>query len=435
LKNFVIFKVLLRDCSTRKLLPCKLIEGEYQKLNSFFQSIGISHLVSYPHAHQQNGSAEHKHWHIVEVGLTLLAQSSMPLKFWDEAFFTAVYLINRTPSKVIGYETPLERLFKTKPNYLSMRVFGCACWPNLRPYNQHKLQFRSKQCVFLGNSTQHKGFKCLDITEGRVYISRDVVFDETIYPFAKLHPNAGARLRNEITLLLSSDHAGVCLTDDAALIDFSNLRGEDGERNSGQNSEESRENRSLQHHSMQGAVHMETETETDLSQGSALDQVHESVQWMAEGQHPPLIVLPAGDSAAPDVSAPTHTKHTSVAAPESAQDVSSTNANGVADQRQITTRSQHGISKPKVYTDGTIRYNFYVSICEPASLQEALGDENWRKAMDSEFEALWNSDTWCLVPPRKGINVIDCMWVYKIKRKPNDTIDRYKARLVAKGFK
>jgi hypothetical protein len=35
----------------------------------------------------------------------------------------------------------------------------------------------------------------------------------------------------------------------------------------------------------------------------------------------------------------------------------------------------------------------------------------------------------------KGTNVIDCRWVYEIKRKSDGTIDRYKARLVAKGFK
>jgi histone deacetylase 1/2 len=60
--------------------------GEYEKLNSFFQQIGIAHRVSCPHTHQQNGAAERKHLHIVEVGLALLANASMPLKFWDEAF-------------------------------------------------------------------------------------------------------------------------------------------------------------------------------------------------------------------------------------------------------------------------------------------------------------------------------------------------------------
>jgi hypothetical protein len=42
----------------------------------------------------------------------------------------------------------------------------------------------------------------LEISTGRVYISRDVVFDENVFPFALLHPNAGAQLRKELLLLL-----------------------------------------------------------------------------------------------------------------------------------------------------------------------------------------------------------------------------------------
>jgi hypothetical protein len=52
----------------------------------------------------------------------------------------------------------------------------------------------------------HKGVKCLDISTGRVYISRDVVFDEDVFPFKELHPNAGALLRRDILLLDSSLH-------------------------------------------------------------------------------------------------------------------------------------------------------------------------------------------------------------------------------------
>jgi hypothetical protein len=55
--------------------------GEYEKLNSLFHTLGIAHCVSCPHAHQQNGAAEQKHRHIVEMGLALLANASMPLKF------------------------------------------------------------------------------------------------------------------------------------------------------------------------------------------------------------------------------------------------------------------------------------------------------------------------------------------------------------------
>lgn len=85
--------------------------GEYEKLNSFFQRIGIVHHVSCPHAHQQKGSAECKHHYIVEKGLALLYQASVPLKFWDEALLTATYLINRLPTPVVNFKTPFESLF------------------------------------------------------------------------------------------------------------------------------------------------------------------------------------------------------------------------------------------------------------------------------------------------------------------------------------
>ena len=171
--------------------------GEYRKMHiTFFSAFGITHHVSCPQTHQQNGSAERKHRHIVETGLALLAHAHVPLKFWDDAFLTATYLINRMPTRVIDNSSPLERLFHTKPNYSLLRVFGCACWPHLRAYNKNKLAFRSTECVFLGYSSLHKGYKCLDRSFGRVYVSRDVVFDEHVFPFYQHSTNPASSLRS-----------------------------------------------------------------------------------------------------------------------------------------------------------------------------------------------------------------------------------------------
>jgi hypothetical protein len=181
--------------------------GEYECLNSFFRTLGIIHLVSCPHAHQQNDAAERKHRHIVEMGLTLLAHATMPLKYWDQTFLTTTHLFNRTPTKILDYDTTIHRLLGATPDYTNMCTFGCVCWPNFRPYNRHKLQFRSICCAFLGYSNIHKGYKCLDISSGRMYISRDVIFDENIFPFAQLSSYVGAQYSADVLLLPPSSLA------------------------------------------------------------------------------------------------------------------------------------------------------------------------------------------------------------------------------------
>jgi hypothetical protein len=125
IQKFQEFQSLVKWMFNRKIIVVHW-GWEYEKLNSFFTKIGTMHQVSCPHAHQQNGSAKRKHGHIVEVGLSLLASASMPLKFWNEAFLTATYLINRTPSKVTHHQTPLDRLYQIKLNYSLLRIFARA---------------------------------------------------------------------------------------------------------------------------------------------------------------------------------------------------------------------------------------------------------------------------------------------------------------------
>ncbi|TXG62698.1 hypothetical protein EZV62_009692 [Acer yangbiense] len=170
------------------------VQGRQLLRGNLDASSGLYHLSlsnlrhSCPHTHEQQGCVERKHRHIVELGLTLLAQASMPLRFWEEAFNTAVHLINRLPTPIIKYFTPLEKLYKQRPNYDFLKVFGCECFPHMRPYNRHKLDFRSKPCTFIGYSNRHKGYKCLD-SSGHVYVSRDVIFNEHSFPFSIKNSN------------------------------------------------------------------------------------------------------------------------------------------------------------------------------------------------------------------------------------------------------
>ncbi|WVZ98659.1 LOW QUALITY PROTEIN: hypothetical protein U9M48_044067 [Paspalum notatum var. saurae] len=71
---------------------------------------------------------------------------------------------------------------------------------------------------------------------------------------------------------------------------------------------------------------------------------------------------------------------------------------------------------------------------EPSSYEEVAQGPEWCKAMEEEIKALNENQTWDLVPRPKDVKPISCKWVYKVKTRPDGTIERYKARLVARGF-
>jgi hypothetical protein len=73
-----------------------------------------------------------------------------------------------------------------------------------------------------------------------------------------------------------------------------------------------------------------------------------------------------------------------------------------------STHLQHGIRKPKVYMDDTVRYTLLASSIEPRDHCKAMKDARWRAAMDKEFGALQKNQTWHLVPRKDGANNIDC---------------------------
>jgi histone deacetylase 1/2 len=88
------------------------------------------------------------------------------------------------------------------------------------------------------------------------------------------------------------------------------------------------------------------------------------------------------------------------------------------------TRLQQGIRQPKKYTDGTVRYGMLASTREPRNLPAALNDPQWRAAMQEEYNALMENQTWTLVPSSSNKNLIDCKWVYRIKQRAVGTIYR-----------
>lgn len=71
--------------------------------------------------------------------------------------------------------------------------------------------------MFIGYRSQHKGYRCLHTSTGNVYIFRNVVFDESRFPFADPSTAQAFKLQDQPSSQSQRQHKqltnNTCMTD------------------------------------------------------------------------------------------------------------------------------------------------------------------------------------------------------------------------------
>jgi hypothetical protein len=402
--------------------------GEFinQNLKQYLNLHGIVHQTTCPYTPQQNGVAERKNRHLLEVVRASLFGAHMPTSYWGEAVTAAAYLINRVPSSSLQFQTPFDVLHHTVsaptiPN-LSPKVFGCVAFVHLHKGLRTKLEPRALRCVFVGYALHQKGYRCYHPPSRKLYVTLDVAFHENDMYYSK------SSLQGENRDEVQTSHHSL---DNLDFISSDNL-----------------ETNPLDNLDFLRGDNLETSGEC-RNDGNTMDNKEECPGdgpefFEDENQNQMEVPSVSHDVPANQLSSPADSM------PESHE-----NSESEPHLKVLPNRVTRG--KPKVRYEPVLNseskypINNYVSyhrlskenmafvnqlsvVSIPNNVQEALKDPRWREAMNEEMKALQKNSTWEVVDLPEGKIPVGCRWVFTIKYKADGTIERCKARLVAKGY-
>jgi transposase InsO family protein len=154
--------------------------GEFTSIEfgEYCANLGVGRQLTAPYSPQQNGVVERRNQTIIATARSMMKAKGVPGRFWGEAMSTAVFLLNRSPTKSLDNQTPYEAWYGQWPAVHFLRTFGCVGHVKITKPGLKKLDDRSAPMVLLGYEQGSKAYRLYDPVSERVHVSRDVVFDE-----------------------------------------------------------------------------------------------------------------------------------------------------------------------------------------------------------------------------------------------------------------
>nr|GEW62155.1 integrase, catalytic region, zinc finger, CCHC-type, peptidase aspartic, catalytic [Tanacetum cinerariifolium] len=153
-------------------------EFKNQVPKKYFDSVGISHQVSFIQTLQQNGVVERGNRTLVEAARTMLIFSRASLFLWAEAIATACFTLNRSMIHQRFNKTPYELINERKPDIFFLHVSGALCYPRNDREDIGKRGAKGDIGFFIGYSADSYAFRVYNCRTKKIMETMNVSFDE-----------------------------------------------------------------------------------------------------------------------------------------------------------------------------------------------------------------------------------------------------------------
>ena len=360
--------------------------GEYMSgdFEAFLANAGIQREHMIRDTPQQNGVAERMNRSISKGITTLLSQSGLSRTWWEDAATHWLYGKIRLPCSATAPLTPHDLFYGRRPDLSGLHPFGCLAYVHLQKDQRPALSPHAAQCLVVGYPSDFKGWKFWDPVTHKDIVSDSAIFRESVFPFRKP------------SLLNASPASGDISTPPSAPLP----------------------------------------PPVDLIPPPLLTpDVH--VHRPAPAAPP----LPLADLAERPRTPPAVKQLTSFFEHHPSLEA-------LPPKRQSNARVPGALAEASTATDlgeefavplvDAVECAFLTSVeMEPKTLVEALkraDADKWIDAALSEIDAHVRNGTWVLTQLPPGKRAIGSRWVFKVKRLPDGSIDKYKGRIMAQGF-
>lgn len=356
-------------------------------------------ITAPPDTPQHNGVAERFNRNIQNKVRTLMIDSKLPKYMWDLAVETATYIYNRTPHKTLNYKTPMSIFSPKKHTHIKyLKRFGCLAYVKVNRNPKTKFSSRGIMTFLVGYTSS--GYLLYHPESLKYLESRNVRFNEkivfgdkaSIFKQNNLYPSEELEEIDEnwfvnIEVNRNTNQANIAIKGKTAFnCNIENLQDISLNKNSNKRKQWSvRKARNKKNRKVK-AERKPQLLDVKFNENDFILNELDSLEML--------------------------------------------NLNG----EDLKTCDEFELKRLD-----EMSFAFLATLSgDPKTYNEAMNSPDkakWREAIDDELDSLEENKVWEIIDrPKKGTNIIDSRWIFKIKKDINGK-DKYKARLVIRGFK